>query len=215
MPKLIGIQKGKGGVTINRTLRCMNQFCTGIIETAQGPAPVRFAQIQYAGIPAPECPYCGIQMAVESLHNTKAGHTRRADEHKVMDKIQEQVFSHAEGTSHKLAENTRQGDVAKVVLDPSAAAYLKQTEEMAKKANMHTGFANSNFSSHRKMVAGVAADSTFARDTVRQGAAMPVSALALATGNPGFSGAGGNGSQGIVTGGHQFWRTPSSSRKIR
>lgn len=213
MSKLVGVTNG---VVVHRTLMCHNPHCAGIIQTAKGPAPVRFAQKQYSHIAPPPCMYCGMPFVIESNHAKKDGHTRRADEHKVRDLATEQVFQHAQDTQHKLVENAREGDTAKLVMDGSAAAYLKETEEMAKAKGMHTGFANSKFAGHRKMVSGVAADSTFARQTVADGAMLPVNALAASTGNAGFAVAQGPGTFGIRTGGgHQFWRQPSSSRKIR
>lgn len=213
MSKLVGIAKG---IVVHRTLMCHNPHCPGVVHTPKGPAPVKFAQKQYSHIAPPPCMYCGVPFVVESNHAKKQGHTRRADEHKVMDKAQEIVFQHAEDTQHKLAENTRQGDTAKLIPTASAADYLRETEEMAKQKGMHTGFANSNFAGHRRMVKGVAGDSSFARQTVADGAMLPMNALAATVGNSGFARAGGDGKSGISTGGgHQFWRQPSSSRKIR
>lgn len=204
------------GITVNRTLRCTNDYCAGIIQTKQGPAPVRFAQIQYAHIPAPECPYCNMPMVIESLHNKKEGHTRRADEHKLMDKAQEMVFSHAEGTGHRLAENTRQGDVAKVNIDPEAQRYLNDTTTMADQKGLPTGFGYKGAGGVQqqiKRIKGVAADPTFAKETVNAGAMLPMTALARSVGSPGMSQ--NDGTQGIITGGHQFWKAPTRSVKTR
>lgn len=203
------------GTVVNRTLRCDFAGCSGILDTPQGPAPVRFAQLQYAHKPAPECPYCSIPMVIESMHDRKSGHISKRDEHKVMDRLQEQVFSQAESTQHKLAENAREGDTAKLNIDPNAARYLEETTRMAQQKNLPTGFGHGGGSvaAQIKRIKGVAADPTFARETAAAGAMMPMSALAASVGNAGMSQ--NDGTRGIITGGHQFWKTPTSSRKIR
>lgn len=203
------------GPVIHRELICLNPYCAGVIQTTNGPAPVQFMQKQYQNITPPPCMYCGGAFTIGKTHAAKGrSHERKEDQHKVRDRLSEQVFQHAEDTQHKLAENSREGDTAKLVQDGSAAAYLAETQEMAKQKGMHTGFANSNFAGHRKMVKGVAADSTFAKQTINDGAMMPMNALAATVGNSGFRNAGGNGTGISTGGGHQFWRQPSSSRKI-
>ncbi len=208
------------GTVVNRVLRCLNPHCAGIIDTKEGPAPVRFAQLQYQHKPAPECPYCSHIMAIESVSARKSGHTSKGDEHRVMDRLQEQVFSHAEGTGHRLAEGGRTqlapGDTARVEMDPNAKAYLEQTTAMADKANVPTGFGYRGAGSVAKQIQkikGVAADPSFARQTVADGAMLPMSALAAATGNVGMTQ--NDGTKGIIGGRQGFWRQPTGSVKIR
>lgn len=208
------------GTIVNRTLCCLNPYCAGIIETKQGPAPVRFVQLQYQHKPAPECPYCSMAMAIESVHARKSGHTSRNDEHRVMDKVQEQVFTHAQDTGHKLAEGSRtqlkEGDVARVQIDPGAKAYLDETVNMADKAKLPTGFGHKfagNVGQQIKQIKGIAADRTFADQTRADGAFMPMSALSAANGNVGMTQ--NDGTKGIIGGRQGFWRQPSGSIKVR
>lgn len=206
------------GVVVNRVLLCHNPHCIGIVQTPKGPAAVKIGQRHYSHVPPPPCPDCGIPMHIESMHAVGLNHQSKMDKNKLMDKIQAEVFTQAERTSHKLAEgaSVREGDVAKFIPDESAAAYLRETEKMAKQKGLHTGFADSNFQGHRKMVKGVAGDPTFAHQTIADGALLPVEALSAAVGNTGFRHAGGTGATGInAGGGYQFWRNPTASRKIR
>lgn len=203
------------GPVVHRTLICMNPYCMGIVQTAQGPAPAQFAQKQYQNVSPPPCMYCGQVFSIGSTHAKKEGHTRRADEFKVRDKATEQVFQQAQDNQHRLVENSREGDVASLVSDGSAAAYLREQTKNAAQVGMHVGFGDSKFAGHRKMAKGIAADSTFAKQTIADGAMLPMNALAAAAGNRGFRTAGGNGTGISTGGGHQFWRQPSSSRKIR
>lgn len=179
MSKII---KQINGVVVNRTLRCDNGTCPGIEHLPEGPAPLRMAQMQYSHIPAPECPFCFQPMSIDKIEGVNSGHESRMDKNRKMDAIQKDVFSRAERNGHKLAENSRQGDVGKVEISPE----VQRMAEHANKVGMYSGFGNAPrvspaaASNLTKQGAGMAQG--YYADHLRAGAVLPMQAVASAAG---------------------------------
>lgn len=187
MSRIIGAKNYNPGPVVNKILLCLNPGCQGAKHNADGTVEiVKFGQLHYQHAPLPECPYCGVVMTLDSMHARKSGHHSKSDEHKLKDKILEQVFTDAEKNGHQLAENSRQGDVGQANPDARRAQEYMNTMAKVQGHNLPVGWASVN---------GVKdVGKGFAIETRQQGAALPMNALSSSLGN------------------HSFWRSRNNPK---